>query len=399
MKKIPLRRIIAAAVLACSLTVTTAYADVTQDDINNAKNQLDDLNDQKKDAQNEVNDINVKKTGLQSDLNNLNGQMTNIVSSMNQLESQISDKQQELDTLGKKISETQQELEKARQRSADQYEDMKVRIRYMYENGTESMLATFLSSSSFADFLNRAEYISQINKYDRQQLQNFIAVQNEIAEAEASLQEQKETMQSEKTNLLSLQSNMKQKQNSVSSLIDQTQANIDQTSSDLENAKNKVDDLENKIKQMEEYERQLEAQKAREDAKRLEEIRRQEAENSNVQYTYTAQDGDAYLLGAIIQCESDGEPYEGKLAVASVVLNRVKSSYFPNTIAGVIYQSGQFSPVASGRYALRLEQGVNNTCMRAAEEALGGNITNDCLYFRTVIEGIEGTIIGHHIFY
>lgn len=85
------------------------------------------------------------------------------------------------------------------------------------------------------------------------------------------------------------------------------------------------------------------------------EIKRQEAEN-NGEFSYVPSDSDLYLLGAIIQCEADGEPYEGKLAVGSVVMNRVRSSYFPNTVSGVIYQSGQFSPVASGRYALRLEQ-------------------------------------------
>ncbi len=55
------------------------------------------------------------------------------------------------------------------------------------------------------------------------------------------------------------------------------------------------------------------------------------------------------------QCEAWGEPYDGKLAVGSVIMNRVRSSYFPNTVSGVIYQGGQFSPVASGRLAYRLE--------------------------------------------
>ena len=85
--------------------------------------------------------------------------------------------------------------------------------------------------------------------------------------------------------------------------------------------------------------------------------------------------------------------------MASVVLNRVKSSHFPNTVAGVIYQSGQFSPVASGRYALRLEQGVNSTCMQAAQEALGGTITIDALFFRTNNGIVQGTVIGNHVFY
>ena len=380
MKKIPLKRIFAAAALVCCLTVTTAYADVTQEDIDNAKNQINNLKNQQKDAQDAVDDINGKKGELESDLNNLNGQMTSIVSSMNALESQINDKKKELSDL------------------EDEIEDMKIRIRYMYENGNTPMLEMLLSASSFSDFLNRTEYISEINSYDRQKLEEFIQVQEQIAAEEASLEEQKKDLESEQQELLAMQDDMKVKQNSVNSLISSTQANISQTNSELSSAQGKVNDINSQIAQMEELEKQLEIQKAKEDAARMAEIKRQEAEN-NGEFSYVPSDSDLYLLGAIIQCEADGEPYEGKLAVGSVVMNRVRSSYFPNTVSGVIYQSGQFSPVASGRYALRLEQGVNNTCMQAAQEVLNGNITNSCLYFRTVIDGLEGTIIGHHIFY
>lgn len=398
MKKISFKRIMAAGLLACLLTVTTAYADVTQDDINNAKDQINGLKDQKNDAQNEINDISGKKNDLEDNLDSLNGQMSNIVASINDLESQINDKKKEISDLEDTIEQTKDELEAAKQQSEDQYEDMKLRIRYMYENGNVSMLELMLTSSSFAEFLNRTEYVSQINSYDRKKLEEFRQIQEQIAEEEKALEEQQAKVQEEEQSLLALQADMRVKQNSVNTLISSTQANISQTNSDLANAQDKLADIDSQIKKMEEYEKQLEIQKAKEDAARMEEIRRQEAENSG-NFNYVPGDSDLYLLGAIIQCEADGEPYEGKLAVGSVVLNRVKSSYFPNTISGVIYQSGQFSPVASGRYALRLELGVNNTCMKAAQEVLDGNITNNCLYFRTVIEGIDGTIIGHHIFY
>ena len=102
--------------------------------------------------------------------------MTNIVSSMNALESQINDKKKELSDLEDEIDQTQDNLEAAKQQSASQYEDMKIRIRYMYENGNTPMLEMLLSASSFSDFLNRTEYISEINSYDRQKLEEFIHV-------------------------------------------------------------------------------------------------------------------------------------------------------------------------------------------------------------------------------
>ena len=108
---------------------------------------------------------------------------------------------------------------------------------------------------------------------------------------------------------------------------------------------------------------------------------------------------DQKLLASIIFCEAGNQPYEGQVAVGAVIMNRVRSSYFPNTVSGVIYQGGQFSPVASGRLAYRLEQGVASDCMSAAQAVLGGTSTTNCLYFRVNNGIIEGTVIGNHVFY
>ena len=110
--------------------------------------------------------------------------------------------------------------------------------------------------------------------------------------------------------------------------------------------------------------------------------------------------GDRDLLAAIIQCEAGGEPYAGKIAVGAVIMNRVRSGAFPNTIAGVVYQPMQFQPVRSGRLAIRLSEGANSECYKAADEVLSGaNNIGNCLFFRTVVPGIKGTVIGHHVFY
>ena len=107
-----------------------------------------------------------------------------------------------------------------------------------------------------------------------------------------------------------------------------------------------------------------------------------------------------YLLAAIIQCEAGSECYEGKVAVGAVVLNRVRSSSFPNTISGVIYQSGQFGPVRNGALARVLSSGnISNDCKRAAEDALAGvDPTGGKLYFHRV-NGRAGLVIGNHVFY
>ena len=115
----------------------------------------------------------------------------------------------------------------------------------------------------------------------------------------------------------------------------------------------------------------------------------------------TFAEGDRYLLANLIYCEAGNQPYAGQVAVGAVVINRVKSAVFPDTVVGVIYQNKQFSPVASGRLALALaENHATAACYKAADEAMGGATTvGDCLFFRTPIEGLTGTQIGGHIFY
>ena len=89
------------------------------------------------------------------------------------------------------------------------------------------------------------------------------------------------------------------------------------------------------------------------------------------------------------------------MAVGAVVINRVLSGVFPDTLSGVVYQRGQFSPVGSGRLALALSAGkATDSCYQAAREAMSGytNVGN-CVFFRTPVPGLEGIQIGGHIFY
>lgn len=384
MKHIPMKRIAGLVLIACMLSFTSSYAKTTQDSIEETKNQIDDIKDKKEDAENKVDNISGQKEELQTNLGNLNGQLSDIVNSINDLETQISDKEAE-------IEQAQTDLEAAEQQAAKQYEDMKLRIQFMYENGNTPAWQMLLESDSFSEFLNRTAYVAEINKYDRAKLEEFQELQQQIADQKASLEGEKEE-------LLAMQEDMKKKQDSVNSLINTTKANIAQTDKALSDAQEDVSELSDQLKKMIAFEQQLEIQKAQEDAARLDSIKQQEEEDTSG-VVYVPTDSDAYLLGAIIQCESDGEPYAGKLAVGSVVINRVKSSYFPGSISGVIYQNNQFSPVASGRLAYRLEAGVNSTCLQAAQEVLNGNITIGALYFRTNNGIIQGTVIGNHVFY
>lgn len=100
----------------------------------------------------------------------------------------------------------------------------------------------------------------------------------------------------------------------------------------------------------------------------------------NVSYAATSQSSDIQLMARAINGEARGEPYEGQVAVGAVILNRVKSSQFPNTIAGVIYQSGAFTAVADGQINEPISEG--STVYKAAQDAKNGwDPTGGCIYY------------------
>ena len=102
--------------------------------------------------------------------------------------------------------------------------------------------------------------------------------------------------------------------------------------------------------------------------------------NQNISYAATSNTSDTQLMARAINGEARGEPYEGQVAVGAVILNRVKSSKFPNTIAGVIYQSGAFTAVSDGQINVPIEEG--STVYKAAKDAMNGwDPTGGCIYY------------------
>ena len=115
---------------------------------------------------------------------------------------------------------------------------------------------------------------------------------------------------------------------------------------------------------------------------------------------YTTDADTKMLLAALIQCEAGGEGYEGQLAVGAVVMNRVRSGAYPDSIHGVIYASGQFTPAMTGKLNSVYESGnISSSCIQAAEDAIAGvSNVGDLTHFRRN-NGREGLVIGNHVFY
>ncbi len=148
-------------------------------------------------------------------------------------------------------------------------------------------------------------------------------------------------------------------------------------------------------KTMEEI-RAEEERRAAEEAKKAKE---EEAKKRKAAEEKAASSSDVAILAALVQLEAGGESFEGKLAVASVVMNRVRSGGYPNSVQGVVYQSGQFPPASSGRMAALVSGGASADCVKAAKQAIGGvsNIGSLTHFHSARLGG--SVVIGNHAFY
>lgn len=377
-------RIIPAFIMAAVLFMTAA-ADIsasTYTQLQDAKGDKEEAENGIDDTQSDLNDLNTEKADLQVYLDQLNGQLNQASGELAHIEELIEEKEIEIEEI--KVS-----LEKAKKDAEEQYEAMKERIQFMYERGNAAYLELFFSAESFGDFLNKSEYVEKLTEYDRRMLEDYVNLQEKIVKDEQTLIDEKDALDV-------LLAEKVEKKEEISEMVEETSASMAAYE----------DRISEKEKELLEYEKQLEESEnniATLQAKLEEEIKLSQqaaAAGFTDLSDVTFEAGDIDLLAAIIECEAGGEPYTGKVAVGNVVMNRVKSAVFPNTVLEVIYQNRQFSPVGSGRFAIVLARGANAECYQAAQDAMAGAApVGNCLFFRTPIPGLTGMQIGGHIFY
>lgn len=377
-------------ILIVSLAVCTfpqvAYADKISEleqKINEAKEEKEQTESNIANSKNELQGLQQTTEGLKGELNTLNNNLTEVSNNLADLESQIEVKNEEIKTTG-------EELETAKEVEAAQYAAMKKRVQFMYEKRDYVLLETIFSSASFSDFLNRNNYIEQLSAYDREQLDMYMQTRADVEAKEAQLITEKEDLDA-------LKVQAEAEQSRVAGLVSQTSGKISAYQSEISSTEADMLAYEQQLAEQNNEIAKLQAELAEE--RRLSALAKKSAwrDISEVQFA----DGDRYLLANLIYCEAGNQPYEGQVAVGAVVMNRVMSAVFPDTVVGVIYQSRQFSPVGSGRLALALaEDHATEACYRAADAAMAGQTTvGNCLFFRTPIEGLTGQQIGGHIFY
>lgn len=149
---------------------TVALADKKSD----AENKKQQAEENLKSKQNEIDNIEQEQAQLQSEIDALDAELVNVILQLTTLEEELAIKQDEL-------AQTEEELEQAKKDEKNQYEAMKLRIRFMYEKGDTAMLTSILESRSIVELLNRVEYVNEVYDYDRNLLTEYKITKEQVA--------------------------------------------------------------------------------------------------------------------------------------------------------------------------------------------------------------------------
>ena len=205
-----LRRILAVVLVLTMATGLTAQAkgDASSTSLKEAQKEKAALEKQLKAAKELINDLKDSKGDVEDKVQELNNELVDISSKITSLENQLADKSTEIADAEAELADKQK-----------QYDDMKTRIQYMYENSQTTYLEQLLESNSVAEFLNTAEYIAEIQKYDRQKLDEYTENIEYITVA-------KEQLEQDYADLENMKANVESQKQSVAALMSQKETEL-----------------------------------------------------------------------------------------------------------------------------------------------------------------------------
>lgn len=290
-KKSWIKRFVFAAVLIIMLPLKPDdYQAITEDDVKRAERELEAAKQHAQQLDNKLNELNGSISDTESYINQVDGWISDVTLQIYNLNQEINAKQAEIDakqtqindTLANidavktSIAQTEINLSDAQTTEANQYSSMKLRIQYMYENGDESFLDILFSSDSMIDFLNNAEYISEISKYDREKLIEYGENKDRITNLLANLETQKSELETQEAKYETELGELEE-QKSVLDSKKSEQEVLQASYTDLYNAKNnELSNLESQQSDTE-YKKQLALKEVEEQEQRVEQARKEYA--------------------------------------------------------------------------------------------------------------------------
>lgn len=301
-----------------------------------------------------------------------------------------------IEAIDKDIELSEEEILEIEESIAGRRDELSQMLSVMYESTlSQDQMSVLMRANDTGDLLVREEYINSLTTY----------IENQVTE----LEELEETKFDKNDDLLRLKEEreddlevLEEKKALLGEQLGQLGELVQEAQKKADNAQELADSLRTKVLELEAKERQILSGKS------------YNGESSDIVYDgdgtdyyyvdpYDYTDDELTMLAGIIECEAGSVSYPGMIAVGSVVMNRVESPNFSNTIEGVIYAPYQFEPVSTGTYAVVLARGPNSNCYMAAQEVLEGKRNVPNYYFKAAWyaeeHGISGVNIGGNVFH
>ena len=399
-----------------------AVSQQTQEQIDQMREEQKEAEEQKNALEKEQNKIHNQKAETEQYLKNLNAQSKSLNEQIVILNDDITEKEAEIEAKLLEIEEAQKELDK-------QYQDMKRRIQYMYESSQSTVLTyiTAALTSGISDMLNQIEYATNINNYDRNMLESYKAAKASLEEQHAALLDEQEALELLKQETEKKKQQVASQQKAAGSKLSQFDELLDGLEGQLLSAGELIAEktrlLNELIAKAEEEERWAKIQAAQNAASSMNGVTIIAGDAKISRHHITLSDEEMLWLAVMIYCEAGNQGYEGQIAVGNVIMNRVRSAKYPNSLKSVLTAAKQFEPYGSGKFnlILRAEEDddipnkVTSSCWQAARDCVNKAVDNasnvgDSLFFRTwapvpqLITNLENGgvpywIIKDHIFY
>jgi murein DD-endopeptidase MepM/ murein hydrolase activator NlpD len=402
MKKKKILRRIAAAGLVLALAGGSGFADrpaleaASADKSVTDKAQSTSLSDAQKEkqqlekelaaAQQSIEELKESKDDVQDKVAELNQQLLHISERITTLENQLADKnneivsaQQQLADAKEELSETKEALEEAQEEKEKQYEDMKVRIQYMYENGQTSYVQMLFEAGSISELLNAAEYIAEIERYDRRKLEEYqdtVARISEMAEEVAEMVENvsamEQQLQQDYSDLSDMKAEVEQEKNAVAALMNQKETELAGLSDEITDAQNDIDFYEAEIQAQEEL---------------IAEIKRIEAEKAAAGQTDNPYSGGTFTWPCPSSTRITSEFGERESPTAGASTNHkgidIGASYgadivaaAPGTVRSATYSSscGNYVMIDHGGGLYTIYMHASSLCVSVGDEVSAGDV-------------------------
>lgn len=227
--------------------------------IDQTKNNIDRLNEEIRKLNERIGSMEEEQDILEEEMEDLNAEIINTLTSIGMKEDEITETKLEIEKKNSDIEDTEAEYEKAREQEEQQYTDMVIRLRKMYENGEASSLELLFSGAGLGDMLNRMDYVESVYAYDRNMLEQYETTKNQVLELWNQLEADKLELETTKDNLELAQENLKSQKTELDGLLTRKKQQSANYDAEIKKARQEASVAKTKLQQEQQALKKLQA--------------------------------------------------------------------------------------------------------------------------------------------